>query len=59
MLADEPIVEGKRILVEAVSLLIGLTKSIAPDRLGEQPVAYGPAQNQSPEQEQEQEQEQG
>jgi four helix bundle protein len=53
----EQIVAGKSILVEVVRLLVGLTKSISPDRLGEASVAYGEAQDQTPEQEQEQEQE--
>jgi hypothetical protein len=32
--------EGKRLLSETVSLLIGLSKSISPDRLGEETLAY-------------------
>jgi four helix bundle protein len=32
--------EGKRLLSEAVSLLIGLCKSISPDRLGEETSPY-------------------
>ena len=32
--------EGKRLLSEAVSLLIGLCKSISPDRLGEETPPY-------------------
>jgi four helix bundle protein len=32
--------EGKRLLHETVSLLIGLSKSIAPDRLGEEGTPY-------------------
>ena len=32
--------KGKEILNETVSLLIGLIRSIAPDRLGEEPVDY-------------------
>jgi four helix bundle protein len=37
---SEPIEDGKRILRETVALLIGLTKSISPDRLGEEEVPY-------------------
>lgn len=37
---EEQIGEGKQILREVISLLVGLTKSIAPDRLGEDAVAY-------------------
>jgi four helix bundle protein len=33
--------EGKRLLSEIVSLLIGLCKSISPDRLGEETTTYG------------------
>ena len=33
--------EGKRLLSETVSLLIGLCKSVSPDRLGEEAPAYG------------------
>jgi len=47
----EQIVAGKSILVEVVRLLVGLTKSISPDRLGEDSVTYGKAQDQTPEQE--------
>jgi four helix bundle protein len=47
----EQIAAGKQILVEVVSLLIGLTRSISPNRLGEEPVAYGKAQTQTSEQE--------
>ena len=36
----EQIQNGKEILHETVSLLIGLIKSISPDRLGEEPVEY-------------------
>ncbi len=36
----EEIQRGKELLHETVSLLVGLVKSIAPDRLGEEPVAY-------------------
>ena len=36
----EEIQKGKEILNEAVSLLVGLIKSISPDRLGEEPVEY-------------------
>jgi four helix bundle protein len=32
--------EGKEILYQTVSLLIGLIKSVSPDRLGEDPVPY-------------------
>ena len=32
--------KGKEILHETVSLLVGLTKSVSPDRLGEQSVHY-------------------
>jgi hypothetical protein len=35
--------EGKRLLSETVSLLIGLCKSISPDRLGEETPPYGTA----------------
>ena len=35
--------EGKRLLHETVSLLIGLCKRIAPDRLGEEGSPYGTA----------------
>ena len=34
---------GKQLLSETVSLLIGLTKSVAPNRLGEESPPYGPA----------------
>jgi four helix bundle protein len=37
----EQIEGGKRLLQETVSLLVGLTKSIAPDRLGEEAPTYG------------------
>jgi four helix bundle protein len=47
--APQQIVAGKQILVEVVSLLIGLTRSISPDRLGEDVVVYG--QRQTSEQE--------
>jgi hypothetical protein len=46
---------GKEILHETVSLLVGLIKSISPDRLGEGPLAYR-ASTGTQEQEQEQEQ---
>ena len=36
----EEIQRGKEILHEIVSLLIGLIRSISPDRLGEEPVDY-------------------
>jgi four helix bundle protein len=36
----EEIQRGKELLHEAVSLLIGLIKSISPSRLGEEPVEY-------------------
>ena len=36
----EQMESGKQLLHETVSLLVGLVKSIAPDRLGEEPVAY-------------------
>jgi len=36
----EEIQRGKELLHETVSLLVGLVKSIAPDRLGEEPVEY-------------------
>jgi len=36
----EQVEEGKRILQETVSLLIGLTKSVSPGRLGEEPPPY-------------------
>jgi four helix bundle protein len=36
----EEIQKGKEILNETVSLLVGLIKSISPDRLGEEPVDY-------------------
>ena len=39
----EQIEPGKRILLEVVALLIGLVKSISPDRLGEDAVVYGAA----------------
>jgi four helix bundle protein len=42
---------GKQILVEVVSLLVGLIRSISPDRLGEEPVAYCQAEIQASEQE--------
>ena len=32
--------KGKEILHETVSLLVGLIRSIAPDRLGEEPIEY-------------------
>jgi four helix bundle protein len=35
--------EGKRLLSETVSLLIGLCKSISPDRLGEETPPYTPS----------------
>ncbi len=38
--AAEQIRVGKEVLVEVVALLIGLVRSISPDRLGEEPVAY-------------------
>lgn len=36
----EQIQGGKEILYETVSLLVGLIRSISPDRLGEEPFAY-------------------
>ena len=36
----EEVQAGKEILLEVVALLIGLIRSISPDRLGEEPVAY-------------------
>lgn len=36
----EQIQKGKEILHETVCLLVGLIKSISPDRLGEEPVEY-------------------
>jgi four helix bundle protein len=36
----EQIQVGKEILLEVVALLVGLTKSISPDRLGEEPAPY-------------------
>ena len=51
---------GKEILRETVSLVIGLIKSISPDRLGEDPLEYRispESQKEEDEQEQEQEQE--
>jgi len=36
----EEVQAGKKILLEVVALLIGLIRSISPDRLGEEPVAY-------------------
>jgi four helix bundle protein len=39
----EQIQAGKEILHETVALLIGLTRSISPDRLGEEALAYGAA----------------
>jgi four helix bundle protein len=48
--APEQIAAGKQILLEVVSLLIGLTRSISPDRFREEMVAYGRSQYQSPEQ---------
>jgi len=53
----EQIQVGKEILHETVSLLVGLIRSISPDRLGEEPLGYRTS-TESPEQEQEQEQEQ-
>ncbi len=37
----EQIEEGKRLLHETVSLIVGLTKSVAPGRIGEDTVKYG------------------
>jgi len=51
----EQIQAGKQILLEVVALLIGLIRSISPDRLGEEPVAYRTSAE-GKEQEQEQEQ---
>jgi four helix bundle protein len=39
----EQVQAGKGILLEVVALLIGLTRSISPDRLGEEAVAYRPS----------------
>jgi four helix bundle protein len=39
--APEEVQPGKQLLVEVVSMLIGLIKSIDPDRLREEPVSYG------------------
>ena len=39
----EQIQPGKALLHETVALSIGLTRSIAPDRLGEEALAYGAA----------------
>jgi four helix bundle protein len=39
----EQIEPGKGILLEVVALLIGLIRSISPDRLGEEHLAYGAA----------------
>jgi four helix bundle protein len=36
----EEVQAGKQILLEVVALLIGLIRSISPDRLGEEPVPY-------------------
>ena len=52
----EQIQSGKQVLHETVSLLVGLIKSIAPDRLGEEALAYRTSAEQGQEQEQEQEQ---
>src|SRR5687767_1586197 len=38
--SESEVQKGKEILREVVSLLIGLVKSISPDRLGEEPVEY-------------------
>ena len=40
----DEIQSGKRLLYETVSLLIGLVRSISPDRLGEEPLAYRAAE---------------
>jgi four helix bundle protein len=47
--------KGKELLNETVSLLIGLIRSIAPDRLGEEPIEYTTS-TEHRDQEQEQEQ---
>jgi hypothetical protein len=36
----EQIQRGKEILHETVSLVVGLIKSVSPERLGEEPVEY-------------------
>jgi four helix bundle protein len=40
----DQIQSGKGLLYETVSLLIGLVRSISPDRLGEEPLAYRAAE---------------
>ena len=37
----EQIQSGKRLLHETVSMVIGLIKSVSPDRFGEEPLPYG------------------
>ena len=54
----EQIQGGKEILHETVSLLVGLIRSISPDRLGEEPFGYRTSAE-SQEQKQEDEHEQG
>jgi len=54
----EQIQPGKALLHETVALSIGLTRSIAPDRLGEEALPYGSGREQGQEQERGQEQEQ-
>ena len=43
--------QGKTLLREVVSLLIGLIKSLSPDRLGEQPLPYRTSAGEEQEQE--------
>jgi four helix bundle protein len=38
--SEEEVERGKEVLRETVSLLVGLIKSVSPDRLGEDPVEY-------------------
>jgi len=54
----EQVQAGKEILHETVALLIGLIRSIAPERLGEEIMAYGGGAKKEREQEQEQDREQ-
>ena len=48
----EEIQRGKELLHETVSLLVGLVKSIAPDRLGEESLTYRTSAEQKQKQEQ-------
>jgi hypothetical protein len=41
----EEIQRGKEILQETVALLVGLIKSVSPERLGEEPVEYRTPEN--------------